>query len=162
MSEASPTGYLADPLSDVSRKEWRNLLIASVAGILIAAVGLVPAHVSALGIEFSPPTQDAFVVLAAFLVLYLIFAFVIFGISDLFIWRKKYQEYLVWVEAEAQNCTQEDQYYYDELDNHLPRIDWLYKWSKPAAFIRIFFEFALPVLIGFVSVCWLLRKVCCS
>lgn len=159
MPEPSPTDFLSDPLSDVARKERRNLLIASITGILIATAGLVPKHISALGIEFSPLAQNAFVILAALVVVYFVFAFAIYGISDFFIWRKKYQDYLVAVEAEMQGWTEEDQHYHDELHHYVPRIDWLYNWSKPAAFARIIFEFVLPVIVGIVSICWLLLKV---
>jgi amino acid transporter len=95
MSGPSPAEFLSDPLSDVARKERRNLLIASTTAILAATMGLAPAHISALGIEFSPPAQSSFVVLVALIVVYFIAAFVLYGISDFFIWRKKYQDYLV-------------------------------------------------------------------
>jgi hypothetical protein len=58
----------------------------------------------------------------------------------------------------VQNWTEEDQHHHDELHEKIPRIDWLYDWSKPLAFARALFEFALPVLVGSVSVCLLLLK----
>lgn len=155
MPEPSPTEFLADPLSDISRRERRNLLFTSVTGILIAKTGLVPNRISALGVEFSAPAQDALVVLMAAVVLYFVFAFVIYGASDFLVWRKRYQDYLVAVEMSSQSWTQEDQQRHDELHKHIPRIDWLYNWSKPTALVRILFEFLLPIIIGIVSTCFL-------
>lgn len=160
MSEPNPADFLGDPLSDVTRKERRNLLLASVTGLLVETTGLVPTHISALGIEFSPPAQSAFVVLVTLTVVYFIGAFVIYGASDFFVWRKRYYDYLVAVEVESRNWSEEDQRHYDELHEDIRRIHWLYEWSKPLAFIRALFEFALPMVIGAASVSLLLFKVC--
>lgn len=159
MADANPSDFLSDPLSEVTRKERRNLLAASTGGTLVATTGLVPTQVSALGVQFSPPEQQAFVLLLAVVVGYFIVAFILYGVADIFIWRKKYQDYLVASAIESLNWTQEDQRNYDELHQGIPRSVWLYSLSKPVAFCRVAFEFALPIVVGVVSAVLLVLKV---
>ena len=85
MSEPLITDVLADPLSDVTRKERRNVLIASTVALSVVLMGLIPSKVSALGIELGAPAQKSFLVLVAALVLYFLLAFVIYGLTDLFV-----------------------------------------------------------------------------
>lgn len=70
MSNANLSDFLTDPLSEVTRKERRNLLLASTAGVLVAKMGLIPARISVLGVEFSPPAQQAFISLMSLIVGY--------------------------------------------------------------------------------------------
>lgn len=159
MVEPSPVEYLTDPLSDITRKERRNLLIASTIGVLVSKAGLIPSKLSTFGIEFSPPAQDTFVMIVAFTVLYFIGAFMIYGISDFLIWRKRYQDYLEGVEGKIESWSMEDQAAYDELHTRIPNIGWLYRVSKLAAFARIAFEYAVPLLYGLFVVVTLITKV---
>ena len=161
MSDANPSEFLTDPLSEVTRKERRNLLAASTVGILVAKAGLVPTQLSTLGIQFTPPAQQTFVALLASVVIYFILAFAFYGVADFFVWRKKYQDYLVASAIEEQNWSQEDQRNYEEIHEGVPRAVWLYSMSKPVACFRVAFEFALPVIVGVVSVILLVLKVVC-
>ncbi len=151
MPDPDPISLHADPLSDGARKERRNLVIASVLGLLVSRVGLVPTRVAILGIEFSSPSQRAFVFVVGAVIAYFLVAFVIYGLSDFFAWRKRYQDYIEQIEVSARNWTQEDQQEYEELHADIPRATWIYSGSKPLAVARVLFEFLLPILIGCVS-----------
>jgi len=144
----SPVDFLSDPLSEVTRKERRNLLIAGTANILVLKMDLVPSKISTLGVELQLPAQDIFLVSFSIVVFYLICAFCLYGVADFLVWRKKYQDYLEAVRIENLDWTEHDQQEYDELHEDLPRIHWVYRWSSPVAFARIIFEFVLPVLVG--------------
>lgn len=159
MSDANPSEFLTDLLREVTRKERRNLLAASTVGILVAKAGLVPTQLSTLGIQFTPPSQQVFVFLTACVVGYFTLAFSAYGVADFFVWRKKYQDYLVASAIEKLNWSQEDQRNYDELHEGIPRAVWLYSMSKPVAFFQVAFEFVLPVIVGVVSVILLVLKV---
>ena len=159
ISDPNPVAYLLDPLSEITRRERRNLLMASAVGLLVSKAALVPTQLSALGIEFSAPDQRIFVVLVALTVFYFFGAFVLYGLSDFLIWRKKYQDYLEGVEGVMQSWSQEDQHIYDELHQHIPDIGWLYQWSKPTAFSRILFEFVVPIVFGLYAASTLIFKV---
>lgn len=158
MRDPGPEDYLVDPLSEITRKERRNLLLATMVGVLVSKAGLVPTKLAAFGVELAAPAQKTFVLLVALSVLYFIGAFLTYGISDFLIWRKKYQDYLEAEEIFMQGWSMEDQRAYDELRESIPDITWLYRWSKPTAFIRILFEYAVPLLFGIYTVSVLIQR----
>jgi hypothetical protein len=135
------------------------LLIASLVGIFIAHVGVVPTRISALGLEFAAPAQRAFLIVSALVLGYLIAAFATYALTDYFIWRKSLYDYQVAVEIESGNWDMEDQQRYDEIHASVARIQWYYDWSSSLARTRILIEFVLPLLIGVYSASALLLKV---
>ena len=156
MTEANWTSLLSDPLAEVTRKERRNLLIASVVGIHVGLLGLVPSKLSALGIDFTPPAQQQFVWLVAAVVSYFLVAFAVYASADWFAWWNKYKTYLIDAVHEIETWSQSDQERYDEIHNHVPQMLWLRRWSNPIAFTRVAFEFGVPVVAGVFSVSTLL------
>ncbi len=50
------------------------------------------------------------------------------------------------------NWSMEDQQAYDDSHDSVPSIDWLYRVSGPTAFVRIFFDFGIPIIFGVISV----------
>lgn len=159
VSGPNPVDFLTDPLSQIARLERRNLLIASTTGFLVATADLVPTEISALGISLSAPAQEMFVVLVSLTIAYFLCAFLIYGTSDFFIWRKKYQDYLEAVQEYMEGWTEEDQHNYDM--SQVPRVSWLYQKAGLVAYVRAFFEYLLPVLVGLFSVGLLLSRVYC-
>lgn len=157
MTDPNPSTFLEDPLSTISRAEHRNLLISCVVALLVSFAGLVPSKVSALGIELTAPEQRAFIITLAGIILYFSIAFLAYGLTDFFIWRQKYQNYLSSASSYMESWTEEDQHHY-EMSN-LPRIAWLYRWAPRIAVLRIFFEYGLPLIIGTLSIAFLVRKV---
>jgi hypothetical protein len=73
----------ADPMSEVSSRERRALLLTSLLAVAVTAGGLVPVKVAALGIELSPPEQTRLLVLLALVVSYFLVAFLIYGLPEL-------------------------------------------------------------------------------
>lgn len=78
---------LRDALSDVTRKERRHLLGISLLGVVLKKTGLVPSKISGLGIEFQNTDQRALLFIVAFVILYFLFAFIIYAFSDFLAWR---------------------------------------------------------------------------
>ena len=115
-------------------------------------MGLVPTKIQALGLEFPLAARQSFVILFAFVVVYFLLAFVIYGVADFVVWRKQYQEYLELSQLEAESWTEEQQRSYDDLHQHIPKALWLYPLSKYVTYVRVVFEFILPVLLGFASI----------
>jgi hypothetical protein len=159
MPEPDPREYLADPLSAIARAERRNLLLAATLAILIAHVNLVPTRMSALGLEFAPPAQASFLVVTALVVGYFMLAFATYAVADLFVWRKRYYDYLAAMERESKDWTLQDQIEHDEVHANLPTIDWYYEWSPRVANVRMLFEFVLPLLVGAYAVSALMWRV---
>lgn len=149
MLPPNPVDFLTDPLSSISRIERRNLIISSVVGFLVSKAGIVPQEISALGIKLSLPAQEMFIYLVCATIIYFLVAFLVYGVSDFFIWRKKYQDYLEVVESYNLSWSQEDQEAYD--NSYTPKIGWLYQKAGFVAYARAFFEYALPILVGVAS-----------
>jgi len=159
MAEPDPRDYLADPLTPIARAERRNLLLAATLAILVAHVNLVPTRMSALGLEFAPPAQASFLVIAALVVGYFCVAFGMYAVADVFVWRKRYYDYLAAMERESKDWTIEDQIEHDEIHANLPTIDWYYQWSPRVANLRMLFEFVLPLLVGAYAISALIWRM---
>lgn len=71
-----------DPLSDLTRKARRNLLLTGFVSIVVAKAHLVPKKIALLGIEFSEPQQDIFFYTLAGLMVYFIAQFSAYLLSD--------------------------------------------------------------------------------
>lgn len=147
-SDPDPTSFLEDPLSTVCRKERRNLLAAGVIGVLVGQADLVPTKVTGFGIILGQPQQNWFVWVLMALIVYFATAFILYGIADYMIFRKKYYDYLEDVEQHMDGWCEEDQRRYDEIRSRIGDIHWVYRWSRPAAVARALFEFSLPVIIA--------------
>jgi hypothetical protein len=76
-----------DPLSEVTRKERRLLLAASVVCYALVRADLVPTRISAFGIDFSEANQRALLHVLAVVVAYLLIAFTVYAGSDFVSWR---------------------------------------------------------------------------
>lgn len=157
MSDPNPVTYLIDPLSQITRLTRRNLLIVSTTGFLVATANLIPTEISALGISLSVPAQGNFIILVSLIIVYFLLAFLFYGLSDFFIWRKKYQEYLEAVQVYTDSWTEEDQHNYDT--SRVPRVKWLYQHASSIAFSRALFEYLLPILVGLIALGLLLFRV---
>jgi hypothetical protein len=182
-SEESLDILLGDPLSKVARAERRTLLGVSTIGIVIAKSGLVPAKITALGIEFDQADQSLLLKMLAWIVVYFLFAFVIYALSDFFAWRIAFKrasslQHMGRLKGDAQlsDETEADA----EEEGWLPRapksdeelrkwsdFTWkllakegspfLYRFSNPVSLMRGVLEFAVPVIIGLVAVVVLIR-----
>jgi hypothetical protein len=78
---------LTNPLTEETRKERRNLLAVSALGIVMMKTGLIPAKISALGIEFSHTDQTSLLRIVAAITGYFLTAFIVYALSDFWIYR---------------------------------------------------------------------------
>ena len=93
---------LADPLSAVTRKERRNLLIAASVSILMAWAGLVPTRIDSLGVTFTASQRAAILLSAVLAVMYFLVAFIVYGSRDRMAWRfERYRAQQAFVERHA-------------------------------------------------------------
>ena len=147
-TNATVRDFLNDPLSDITRKERRNLLTAGVLGAFVVWTGLVPTKVATLGIELNLMEQKYFLILLGLVVLYFLVAFLLYGMADYFIWREKYREYLVNIEIEIDSISVSSELNPNDPEERVPIIPWIYSYSDLLAKSRMIFEYALPVLVG--------------
>lgn len=80
-------GDFVDPLSDVTRRERKNLLLVSFISLAVTLGNLVPQEITALGIKVSPSEQRNLFLLLASAVLYLMGAFIFYGHAEFQRWQ---------------------------------------------------------------------------
>jgi len=144
---------LRDPLSAVTRAERKALLAASAVGIVIARSGLVPAKISALGIEFDNADQRALLSMLSLIVGYFVAAFLIYAASDLVAWRVEYINSMHDWRRRQLVLSGDERSLDAEVEHQLRRMRGLgfRMWrllSRPVMLLRAMFEFALPVVVG--------------
>ncbi len=145
MTNSNPfSERLREPLNETTRKSRRNLLAASVIGVVIAKVGLVPSKISAFGIDFTAANQQSLILLLVFAIAYFGVTFVVYLYSELIAWQ------LVFRSEELKQLKEESQRKRSEInsDEELylhDRARFTYIQARPAFFIRIFIELVIPV-----------------
>lgn len=156
-----------DPMSETTRKERRALLGLSVLGVALVKVPLVPEKISALGVDFAPSNQRAFLAIYAFVVLYFLVAFAIYAFTDYVAWRRsrvrriqEHTRHQVASEvslgeaglrrlAEVRDAAADRSGDYDALSY---RGLASYRSAELASWIRAIFEFAVPVVFSLYSI----------
>lgn len=85
----SESGGIADPLSDVTRRERRLLLGVTLLQVAVVFGGLLPTRISALGIELTSSEVGWLVWLICVVQAYLAVAFWYYVRSDLTVWSMR-------------------------------------------------------------------------
>ena len=140
---------LRDPVSNNTRQKRRKLLIISGMGVGIKKTGLIPTEISSLGINLSSSNQETFQIFLAFIVVYFLIGFLIYGFSDFIAWRI------------ACNNASKISYlnFFNRLWNREFRNEeyqiadsWVSNWPIyfvfPISVIRAVFDFIFPIFIG--------------
>jgi len=143
---------LLDPLSKVTRKERRNLLIANSLGFVMIKVGVIPTKISALGIEFSLSDQRALLAFTALLIGYFLISFLLYSATDLIAWRIAISRTRLNILKISELHTGVDEAEVREIRRRLMR--WALS-SRPVSFIRAILDFGFPIVYaGYVV--WIL------
>ncbi len=151
---------LSDPLSSVTRRERRLLLGVSVFSIAMVKTGLVPAKISAFGIEFTNTNQRSILWITALIAFYFLCAFSIYAASDFLGWKKVIRtERVKRAKERLEKAQISDPRYYEEQDyiaRNVPSARLLYLFQNPISILRALFEFVLPFVIGIYAILLLL------
>ena len=139
---------LRDPLSEVTRKERRLLLSTALLGIVLVKTGLVPSKVSALGIEFSQTDQQSILRILAFVVIYFLCAFTLYGLSDFLAWRFEFvlsvrESWRTQRERERAKGFSVDRDDEERFYRQFRLSPFIHRLSSPASVLRAFFDFVL-------------------
>ena len=86
---------LKTSLSETAHDHRRSLLAVSAIGIAIAITGLIPSKITALGIEFSETNRSSLISFLVAVVVYFLFAFIVYAIPDFMAWRLDFSENLI-------------------------------------------------------------------
>lgn len=149
---------LNDPLSTVTRRERKFLLVSSITGITIVKTGFIPSKISALGIEFAQTDQNSLLFVIGLVILYFLIAFLIYGTSDFLIWRLNYSSVLQdaminqWKsDVEKTPVMEMSGYIAKHLDSgFLARVSFYV--TQIVSWLRAVFEFLLPIFLGIYAI----------
>jgi hypothetical protein len=160
---------VADPLSQHTRSVRKSLLVASIVATAIATTGLIPAKISALGIEFSRADRGSMLWLLAVIVGFLLISFTVTAAADFTAWRMSFSakawdeesrgyDNLRRVLLEERSLTDQDREDLGEVerrigsmwrnDGHLDRHMLIEKVVGPVSWARATVEFVAPLIAG--------------
>jgi len=161
---------LKDPLTPLSRKTRRNLLIASLIAILIVWMGLIPKKITFLDIEFTNTNQSSILYVLVFVVIYFWFAFYIYGKSDLRAWKRLVEEkdlYKIvcneldhFYETTKDNLNSEEIFEFQKKQSQLEKLLPVLRKDRRFGFGRSkYFEIWVPLVIGVVAIISVIYKL---
>ncbi|WP_146257044.1 hypothetical protein [Stenotrophomonas maltophilia] len=169
---------ISDPLSPHTRSVRKSLLIASVIAIFISTTGLIPAKITALGIEFSQADRGSMLWVLGLVVAFLLMSFSVTAAADFAAWRMSFSA-KAWEEEsqgydnarnsmlESRSLTDEDREELAEIERrigsmwrnagHVGRYSMLERAVGPISWARALIEFAFPIVAGVSSLVLLVR-----
>jgi len=161
---------LKDPLTSLSRKTRRNLLIASLITILIVWMGLIPKKITFLGIEFTNTNQSSILYVLGFVVIYFCIAFYIYGKSDLRAWKRLVDEQdlpkIVCIELDhlyeitKDNLSPEEIFEFEQRKSQMEKLLPVFKKDRRFGFDRSkYFEIWVPMVIGVMAIISVIIKL---
>lgn len=142
---------LREPLNETTRKVRRNLMAASVIGIVLTKVGLVPEKISAFGVEFTSSNQQALMTLLAVAIIYFAISFLVYVYSELTAWKIVIASKEIQDLKEASKSTARLLHGYDEDDKFRDHIRSVYIRSKPMFYTRLAVELGAPLIFAAYS-----------
>lgn len=159
MSIPDPTPYISDSLSSASRRERKNLLVASAFSLLFSLAGLVPKELSFLGITLTEPDQKHLIYIMASVILYFFLAFIFYCIPDAFIWMKHQHDYDRARHSEPDDWDQnKNESIADHQYEPTPIFLLFSRMIRFVARARVVFDFLIPLLIGIFSILMLICR----
>lgn len=158
MEESSVELRLRDPLSQVTRRERRNLLGVGTLVLGIALTGLVPTKIPAFGIDFTLADQHRFLGLLAAVVGYFLAAFVIYVYSDFCSWLNAirvaaYRETERSLEAREESASRmERAKVKEEVRLRFGRLIEMPPQVGSISVARVIFDVFIPIAVGLLAI----------
>jgi hypothetical protein len=153
MSESNHfSDRLREPLNETTRKVRRNLMAASVIGVVFTKVGLVPTKISAFGVEFSSSNQSALMLLLASAIGYFAISFAVYVYSELTAWQLVFTSKKM-EDMKSEAVQHETDFLSGKDDDRKFRyhIRHLYFRTKPTFYLRLFVELIIPLVFASYS-----------
>ena len=143
---------LREPLNETTRKVRRNLMAASVIGVVLTKVGLIPSKISAFGVEFTSSNQHALMILLSVAIAYFAVSLVVYVYSELTAWQIVFSsKELEELKAAGKTSSRLMGRLPDEADKFREYISKIHSKSKPTFYIRLFIELAIPLIFAVYS-----------
>lgn len=170
--EKSIEVFYKDPLGEVTRRERRSLLIASVLGLIIYFTGMVPEKFEMVGIIFTESQKSYFIIILQLVIIYFILIFSLYAYDDFKIYKSSIDEYNIskekyisYANEYKERISRPMQIPVDQQVNVLEQIVGraTYLQDKKnttfySSVIRIFMDLILAPLLGIISIIFLFFK----
>ena len=160
----------ADPLSELSRKERKTLLLVSMIAIAISKAGLAPTKIVGFGIELSNIDRRAILWLIFLTVLYFWVAFLYNALPDFYSWRVRYTKF--WYDSAKEYAKMEEKYGpgFDEPTGPqpVPSAEYTKVWEryrqsqvkfKNVVLTKIALDMAIPTVVGIAAMFFIVAAV---
>ncbi|WP_114982438.1 hypothetical protein [Idiomarina sp. 017G] len=120
-------------------------MTASVIGVVLTKVGLVPSKISAFGVEFTSSNQRALMIVLAAAIAYFAVSFMVYVYSELTAWKiviasKEIEE----IKEQSKNESYQI-FGVDEDEKFRQHLREIYSRSKPTFYIRLGVELLIPI-----------------
>jgi hypothetical protein len=159
-----------EPLSELSRKERKMLLLMSVIAIAVSKAGLAPTKIVGFGIEFSNINRTAILALLFGAVLYFWVTFIYCALPDFYSWRLRYNKYRYDCENEHARLEEEYGPDYDVPAGPQPEPSVAFKkgWErykqshtrfKQVVLTKLTLDMAIPILVGIGAMFFSIRAL---
>jgi len=158
------TPALAEPLREATRKLRRAVL--GLSALVVAAVwaGLLPQRISVLGIDFTSLESSKLLALTAILLLFFLFEFTIYALSDLQTFLLQLEEsekgWLYEQMKRRHGAEWQDAYHgRDQIEKDLERIRQKWPTRRRLIIARGLVDFLLPMVLGVGTAAWAFVRV---
>jgi len=158
-----PRSQIRDPLSDVTRRQRKGLLLASLLSYVIVKLGIKPDRITAIGFEFDIEHINSLSTVLALVVGYFLVTFISYAASDFIDWqlnRKEADKELkanIDLKAKSDEETNLIDEEYRINDNPVEQGK-LEKSAKPVSYFRVFIEFVVPIACALVTLYLIIFK----
>ena len=148
------TDRLREPLNETTRKSRRNLLAASILGIVTAKVGLLPTKISAFGVEFSTSNLEALMTLLCLAIVYFLVTFIVYIVSELQGWQLLISSKQL--EQLKKESLSNDPFYNSKQEDmermFRDKLLSVYQRTKPIFYTRLAVELLIPACIAIYAI----------
>ncbi|HCG5966289.1 TPA: hypothetical protein NJ473_004385 [Vibrio parahaemolyticus] len=148
------TDQLREPLNETTRKVRRNLLAASLVGLVTTKVGHIPTQITAFGIAFSTSNLEALMLLITAITVFYLVSFSIYIASELQGWslltKSKHLDLVF--ERATQAAPSVKKPYGEQAAGIQLDLMKRNKLTKPIFICRLVVEVLLPILISAYSI----------
>lgn len=152
MFEYNPEGaYVKDPISNVTRKVRKSLLVVSLLGITIPQTALIPTRITTLGVDLTQADQETLYLILSLIIVYFLFSFIVYSISDFIRWRIALLSAVREERIKFATMTGKEGEIIKEHEGQIANSNfekWVRKYSVIISRIRIFLEFGFPIIFA--------------
>ncbi len=145
--------YSDDPLSDISHKRRRNLLLISLFSFAVYTVGLIPQKITWAGIEFSNKDFHSLKIFIIIILVYFLIMFILSASAETFTWAFN----LLYGYFQPEGSDDHEELTPSQIlglirnEKYLLKRNKMDRLSRFLAILRVFIDFIFPIILGILA-----------